>query len=62
VPALLAGKPETGSVDAHGIQAYYTGLVARACGMQLALTSSPEGMRITAEPIYAEALPEPTLA
>jgi histidine phosphotransferase ChpT len=62
VPALLAGKPETGSVDAHGIQAYYTGLVAHACGMKLALTSSSEGMRITAEPIHAEALPEPTLA
>jgi histidine phosphotransferase ChpT len=62
VPALLAGKAETGSVDAHGIQAYYTGLVAHACGMKLALTSSSEGMRITAEPIHAEALPEPTLA
>jgi histidine phosphotransferase ChpT len=62
VPALLAGKPEAGSVDAHGIQAYYTGLVAHACGMKLALTSSSEGMRITAEPIHAEALPEPTLA
>jgi histidine phosphotransferase ChpT len=62
VPALLAGKPETGSVDAHGIQAYYTCLVAHACGMKLALTSSSEGMRITAEPIHAEALPEPTLA
>ena len=62
VPALLAGKPETGSVDAHGIQAYYTGLVAHACGMKLALTSSSEGMRITAEPIHAEVLPEPTLA
>jgi histidine phosphotransferase ChpT len=62
VPALLAGKPETGSVDAHGIQAYYTGLVGRACGMKLALTSSPEGMRVTAEPEEVRALAEPTLA
>jgi histidine phosphotransferase ChpT len=62
VPALLAGKPDTGSVDAHGIQAYYTGLVARACGMKLALTSSPEGMRIAAEPAEVPAEPEPTLA
>ena len=62
VPALLAGNPETGSVDAHGIQAYYTGLVARACGMKLALTSSPDGMRIIAEPVLASAEPEPTLA
>jgi histidine phosphotransferase ChpT len=62
VPALLAGKSETGSVDAHGIQAYYTGLVARACGMKLALTSAPDGMRITAEPGYIPAFAEPTLA
>jgi histidine phosphotransferase ChpT len=62
VPALLAGKPDTGAVDAHGIQAYYAGLVARACAMQLALTSSPEGMRITAEPAHAAAVLEPTLA
>jgi histidine phosphotransferase ChpT len=59
---LLAGKPDTGSVDAHGIQAYYTGLVARACGMKLALTNSPEGMRIAAEPAEVPAEPEPTLA
>jgi histidine phosphotransferase ChpT len=62
VPALLAGKPETGSVDAHGIQAYYTALVSRACGMKLALTSSPDGMRVTAEPEEVRALAEPTLA
>jgi hypothetical protein len=30
--------------------------------MELALTSSPEGMRVTAEPARAEALAEPTLA
>jgi histidine phosphotransferase ChpT len=56
---LLAGAPETGSVDAHGIQAYYAGLVARACGMRVALTSSPEGVRIAAEPVHAEAEAEP---
>ncbi|MEA2855921.1 MAG: histidine phosphotransferase ChpT [Methylobacteriaceae bacterium] len=59
VPSLLAGAPETGSVDAHGIQAYYTSLVARACGMHVVLTSSPEGVRIAAEPVHAEAEPEP---
>ncbi len=30
VPSLLAGRPDDGNVDAHGIQAFYTGLVARA--------------------------------
>jgi histidine phosphotransferase ChpT len=34
VPGLLAGESE-GAVDAHGIQVYYTWLVARACGMEL---------------------------
>lgn len=34
-PMLLAGKSETGSIDPHSIQAHYTGLVARACGMDL---------------------------
>ena len=34
VPHLLAGDVE-GSVDAHGIQAYYTGLVAREAGMAI---------------------------
>ncbi len=34
VPHLLAGEVE-GSVDAHGIQAYYTGLVAREAGMAI---------------------------
>ena len=38
IAALIAGEPESGSVDAHSIQAYYTGLVGavlrprRDCG------------------------------
>lgn len=31
--ALLAGDSESGTVDAHGIQIYYAGMVARASGM-----------------------------
>ena len=38
-PHLLAGEPENG-VDAHGIQAYYAGLVARE--VHLALTATAE--------------------
>jgi histidine phosphotransferase ChpT len=41
VPALLEGASESGSVDAHAIQPYYTGLLARACGLKVAL--EPEG-------------------
>jgi histidine phosphotransferase ChpT len=35
--ALLAGRPESGTVDAHGIQVFYAGLVARAAGMTVTL-------------------------
>ena len=38
--ALLAGNPEQG-VDAHGIQPFYTGTLARDCG--LAVTAMVEG-------------------
>ncbi|MDB5510027.1 MAG: Histidine phosphotransferase ChpT [Hyphomicrobiales bacterium] len=48
IPALVAGKPENDAVDAHGIQAFYTGLVARAAGMRVDLDASPEGVVITA--------------
>jgi histidine phosphotransferase ChpT len=36
--ALLAGAPEGGTVDAHGVQTYYAGLVARAAGMRVSLS------------------------
>jgi histidine phosphotransferase ChpT len=32
-PALLVGETHNGSVDAHAIQPFYTGLLARACGL-----------------------------
>lgn len=50
VPTLIAGEPETGNIDAHGIQAYYTGLVARACDMQVNVTVTPEKVAISARP------------
>lgn len=39
IPALLAGKSESGGVDAHAIQPFYTGLLARACGLTVELTA-----------------------
>ena len=45
VEALIAGTPESGSVDAHAIQAFYTGLVARAAEMSVAM--SIEGDTVT---------------
>jgi histidine phosphotransferase ChpT len=55
VPQLLAGTPE-GSVDAHGIQAYYTGLVAQAANLSLSIATSSDCVRIEALPAAAEAM------
>jgi histidine phosphotransferase ChpT len=41
VPELLAGGSHNGSVDAHAVQPYYTGLLARDCG--LTVTAASEG-------------------
>jgi histidine phosphotransferase ChpT len=37
VPALLQGVSESGSIDAHAIQPFYAGLLARACGLEVNL-------------------------
>ena len=42
---LLAGSPESGTVDAHGIQTFYSGLIAREAGM--AVTLGLEGDEVT---------------
>ena len=44
IPTLLEGSSENGSVDAHAIQPFYTGMLARACG--LAVTLAAEGEAI----------------
>ena len=44
VPALLSGEPGAQAVDSHAIQPFYTGILARTCG--LAVTLEPEGERI----------------
>jgi histidine phosphotransferase ChpT len=43
VPGLVAGESEN-PVDAHAIQPFYTGLLARTCGMSVTL--APEGEKI----------------
>jgi len=48
VEELLAGSPESGTVDAHGIQAYYAGLVARAAGMKVSFSLEGDAVKITA--------------
>ncbi|MCP8940930.1 histidine phosphotransferase family protein [Alsobacter sp. SYSU M60028] len=50
VPGLLAGSPDSGTVDAHGIQPYYTGLIARAAGLDVSLTLDGDSVTILATP------------
>ena len=46
--ALLAGAPENGTVDAHGIQVFYAGMVARAAEMTVRLSISGDEVTINA--------------
>ncbi|MFN3891520.1 MAG: histidine phosphotransferase ChpT [Beijerinckiaceae bacterium] len=55
VPLLLQGEPESGTVDAHGIQAFYTGLVARASGLDVSAEATPEMVSVRAVPAAAAA-------
>jgi len=53
VPHLLAGTPDQNSVDAHGIQAFYTGLVAKAANMSLNIAMASDLVTIEAAPAPA---------
>jgi histidine phosphotransferase ChpT len=59
VASLLSGEPEDGSVDARAIQAYYAGLVARSCGLEVSLALSGDVVTIEAKPIAREASESP---
>lgn len=53
VPNLLKGiPPEGGTIDAHSIQPYYTGLVAKAAGMVVDL-------KLEGDDVVIKALPTP---
>jgi histidine phosphotransferase ChpT len=47
VASLLAGTPADG-VDAHAIQPYYTGLLAKACGLAVSAASEGEAVVVSA--------------
>jgi histidine phosphotransferase ChpT len=47
VPALVAGESEN-PVDAHAIQPFFTGLLARTCGMNVTLAPEGEAIALTA--------------
>jgi histidine phosphotransferase ChpT len=48
VPGLLSGEPSGHAVDAHAIQPFYAGMLARACGLEVALAAVDDGVVITA--------------
>ena len=54
VEALLRGEGEDGNIDAHGIQPFFTGLVARTCGMDIRIDGGADGIRINAFPEAAD--------
>jgi histidine phosphotransferase ChpT len=45
---LLEGRSETGTIDAHAIQPFYAGLLAKACGMSVSLAPEGETIVVTA--------------
>ncbi|HVY57910.1 MAG TPA: histidine phosphotransferase family protein [Xanthobacteraceae bacterium] len=49
VPALLAGTPPGETVDAHSIQPFYTGLLARSCGLSVTMDTREDGIVVTAQ-------------
>ena len=48
VQGLLAGETESGTLDAHAVQAYYAGMVARAAGMTVSLSIAGDEVTIRA--------------
>ncbi len=50
VPGLLAGSPEGGSVDAHGIQTFYAGLLARTCGLAATMEADGDAIAVAVRP------------
>ena len=48
VPGLVAGEDAGHPVDAHAIQPFYTGLLARNCGMSVTLALEGDGVVATA--------------
>ena len=46
---LLEGRSESGTVDAHAIQPFYTGLLAKSCGMAVGLSLEGDQVVVTVQ-------------
>jgi histidine phosphotransferase ChpT len=53
VEGLLAGSPENGAIDAHAIQPFYAGMVARAAQMSVSFAIEGDTVTIRAAPASA---------
>ena len=62
VPALLAGFPERGVVDAHAIQPFYTGLLGRAGGLAVSIEADGDAIVVAARAMTAPASAVPAAA
>jgi histidine phosphotransferase ChpT len=49
MPHLLSGQTANGPVDAHAIQPFYAGMLARTCGLEIAFASEGETVVVTAK-------------
>jgi histidine phosphotransferase ChpT len=49
VPSLLTGEESGETLDAHRIQPFYAGLLAKACGVKAAIAMDGETVVITAQ-------------
>jgi histidine phosphotransferase ChpT len=59
VPALLAGFPDRGVVDAHAIQPFYTGLLGRASGLAVSIEADGDAIVVAARAITTPASAAP---
>jgi histidine phosphotransferase ChpT len=49
IPPLLAGGSAEHPIDAHAIQPFYTGLLAKECGLGVAMAAEGEAVVLTAK-------------
>jgi len=61
-PALLAGFPERGVVDAHAIQPFYAGLLGRASGLAVSIEADGDAIVVAARAMTAPASAVPAAA
>ena len=48
IPGLLSGGSAGETIDAHAIQPYYTGLLARSCGLNVTMAADGDAIVVTA--------------